>query len=67
MAAFDAANVVLAALGKNPNQAPKETILGLKKFSGLQNEIEIDATGDARRDTLVTIIRDGKFVVVPRQ
>ena len=67
VAAFDAANVVLAALGKNPNQAPKETILGLKKFSGLQNEIEIDATGDARRDTLVTIIRDGKFVVVPRQ
>ena len=65
--AFDAANVLIEALSRHPGLPSKEAVLSIRKFSGAQNAIEFDATGDVVRDTFVTVIRDGKFVVVPRK
>ena len=65
--AYDATNVVIEAMTRHPGLTPKEAVLAIRKFSGAQNPIEFDANGDVVRDAFVTVIRDGKFVVVPRQ
>ena len=62
-AGFDAANVVLDALAaKKGEQSLKQTILGRKVFQGVQSEIRFDASGDATRETHMTLIRNGNFV-----
>ena len=63
--AFDAANVVLDALAeKKDGQSLKQTILARSVFPGAQSEIRFDATGDASRETYMTVIRNGTFVRV---
>lgn len=65
VAAFDAANVTLDALsGKKKGQTLKAAILERRVFPGAQSEIRFDATGDARRETFMTAIRNGTFVRV---
>jgi branched-chain amino acid transport system substrate-binding protein len=59
---YDAARVVLDALaGRKPNQSLKDSILSIRRFSGASAPIEINETGDARRDSYLTVIRDGQF------
>ena len=65
VAAFDAANVVLEALARHPAERDlKETLLALRRFEGLQQPIVFDEFGETRRDSVITVVRDGQFVVV---
>ena len=64
--AYDATNVLIEAMTRHPGLTPKEAILAIRKFAGVQNSIEFDSNGDVMRDTFVTVVRAGKFVVVPR-
>ena len=60
---FDAMNVVLDALAaRKDGQTLKQAVLARQKFAGAQSVILFDATGDAKRDTFMTTIRDGAFV-----
>ncbi len=60
---FDATNVVLDTLAaRKGGQTLKQAMLAHPKFAGAQSAISFDATGDARRDTFMTTIRDGAFV-----
>lgn len=62
---FDATNVALDALAaKKDGQTLKQAILERGVFSGAQSEIRFDATGDASRETYMTVIRNGTFVRV---
>ena len=61
--AFDAMNVVLAALAsKEKSQTLKQAILSQGVFVGVQSEIRFDSTGDAKRDTYMTTIHNGHFI-----
>ena len=63
--AFDATNVVLAALaGKDNSQSLKQAILSQGTFVGVQSDIRFDKTGDAKRDTYMTTIHNGYFLRV---
>ncbi|MDG4552407.1 MAG: ABC transporter substrate-binding protein [Candidatus Contendobacter sp.] len=65
VAAFDAANVVLEALARHPAKRNlKETILTLRRFKGLQQPVVFDEFGETRRDSVITVVRDGEFVVI---
>lgn len=60
---FDAMNVVLDALSsRTDGQTLKQAVLARQAFTGAQAQIRFDATGDAKRDTFITTIRDGAFV-----
>ena len=60
---FDAANVVLDALAeRKKGQTLKQTILKRGIFPGAQSEIRFNASGDADRETYMTVIRNGTFV-----
>lgn len=66
LAAYDAARVALQALAQQqPGETLKATVLRLRRFDGVQQPIVFDDFGDARRETIITTIRDGRFVVVP--
>lgn len=63
--AFDAANVVLEALARHPAGGDlKKTILALRRFEGLQQPVVFDQFGEIRRDSVITVVRDGQFMVV---
>jgi len=63
--AFDAANVVLDALAKqSPGQNLKQTVLAMRRFAGIQNPVIFDDFGDAKRETFITKISGGQFIVV---
>lgn len=65
--AFDATNVLIESLSRHPQLSPKAAVMAIRKFAGVQSAIEFDSSGDARRDVFVTVVRNGKYVVVPRQ
>jgi len=65
LAAYDAANVVIAALMRDPEHRQlKQTILATAKFQGAQQEITLDRFGDADRLTFMTSIRNGIYVTL---
>ena len=60
--AFDAANMVIAGLGKaSEPSALKSTILGIGSFEGVQNRVALDTFGDATRSVYFGIVKDGAF------
>ena len=62
LTAFDATNVALDALaGQSSGQTLKEAILAHGEYAGAQSPIRFDAHGDTRRDTFLSVIRDGEF------
>lgn len=64
-AAFDAANVVLDALAqRSSKQNLKQTLLTMHRFEGVQNPLIFDEFGDVKRQTFITAIRGGQFIVV---
>ncbi len=64
VAGFDAANVVLDALTQRQSgQSLKQTLLAIRRFAGVQNPVIFDDFGDAKRDTFITVVRGGQFVV----
>lgn len=64
VAAYDAAMVLFEAMRRHPDKSPRDAILAIGRFSGLQGPIVFDAAGDAQRDVFTTRVRDGQFVVV---
>ncbi len=63
--AFEAANVVLDALAqRQEGQTVKEAVLAARRFEGLQEPIVFDEFGDVTRSLFITVVRDGRFVVV---
>lgn len=64
VAAYDATNAVLAALAKGNGQSLKRALLTSGPYQGLQETWSFDRFGDAQRQTHVTVVRDGHFVIV---
>jgi branched-chain amino acid transport system substrate-binding protein len=64
-AAFDAATVVLATLRQQRDGESFKSALGrLRRFQGLQQAIEFDDTGDARRAVFLTRVVGNRFVTL---
>lgn len=65
LAAYDAANIALEALSRRTAvQSLKETLLK-GSFTGVQQTIAFDPFGDAPRPSLMTMIHNGQFVIIP--
>lgn len=63
--AYDAANVLLDALArKGPKQTLREAIQAAPTYEGLQQRIVFDRNGDSHRNTYISTVRNGKFVIV---
>ncbi len=68
VAGYDAANVVMTALaGDARRENLKATLLKMRIFRGLQDEIRFDEFGDADRRLYLTEIRSGRFQPLPGQ
>ncbi|MFC1664618.1 ABC transporter substrate-binding protein [Pseudomonadota bacterium] len=68
VAGYDAANVVMDALERNPDTSLiKQTILDIGSFIGAQGPIVIDRYGDASRKTYLTVVSQGKYKVIQGQ
>lgn len=65
VAAYDATRAVLAALAKvRRDQSLKQALLAAGPYEGLQDRWSFDRNGDAERRTHVTVVRNGRFVLV---
>lgn len=65
LTAFDATNVILEGMAHQASgQTLKQTLLSHKKFSGAQTPVIFDAFGDTSRETYLSTIKDGAFVVL---
>ncbi len=65
VAGYDAANIILTSLSKQQKgQDLKDTILDISLFHVLQGNLSIDRLGDAERETHLSIVQDGKFVMI---
>lgn len=65
VAAYDATRAVLAALAKvGRTQSLKQALLAAGPYEGLQDRWSFDRNGDAQRQTYVTVVRNGHFVLV---
>lgn len=60
---YDATMVAVAAMHKNGAalDKPKEAILAISKFQGLQAPIILDSFGDSERSVHLSVIRNGKY------
>jgi branched-chain amino acid transport system substrate-binding protein len=65
VAAYDAAMLGFEAIRRHPDRPPRDAILAIRHFEGLQGAIEFDDAGEAHRMVFMTLVRDGRFVVVP--
>jgi branched-chain amino acid transport system substrate-binding protein len=66
VAAYDAMQVVLAGLDQQrPGEPLKHTLLRLRRFQGVQQDIVFDGYGDSQRALAMTRVSNGRFVVVP--
>lgn len=60
--AFEAANIVMDALARNPDSRQlKETLLEIGNFRGVQGNIRFDQFGDVQRSVFFAEVRDGRF------
>lgn len=65
IAAYDATQALILALTKRQAaQTVKEALLQSGPYPGLQGDWNFDRHGDVRRATNVTVVKDGRFVVV---
>jgi branched-chain amino acid transport system substrate-binding protein len=65
VAAYDATHVVLAGLARRSGaQSLRETLLTRGPFTGAEDLIVFDKSGDSRRIPHITVVRDGRFVTV---
>ena len=65
MLSYNAANIVLTAIEQQRSgEDLKTTILRLKRFPGVQQEIVFDAFGDTQIRTYITEVKNGAFMVV---
>ena len=60
--AFEAANIVMDGLAKNPDVSQlKQTLLQIRSFKGVQGMINFDEYGDVKRSVFFAEVRDGRF------
>lgn len=65
VAAYDATRAVLTALATlGRGQTLKQALLAAGPYEGLQDRWNFDRNGDAERRTHVTVVRNGRFVLV---
>jgi len=65
VAAYDATHVVLDGLARRSGaQSLRETLLTRGPFTGAEDLIVFDKSGDSRRIPHITVVRDGRFVTV---
>lgn len=64
VAGYDAAQAVIEALARGKGLPLKQALLERGPFSGAQQPFSFDRFGDARRKTFITVVRDGRFVVL---
>ncbi len=65
VAAYDAVQALAQALRQQQDgQTVKQALLASGPYEGLQERWNFDAYGDVQRQTFVTIVRSGRFVVV---
>ncbi len=65
VAAHDATIALLAALSRSgKGQSLKQALLAGEPFDGLQERWNFDRNGEARHQTYITTVRDGRFVRV---
>lgn len=65
VAAYDATRAILAALAKaGKSQSLKQALLAAGPYEGLQDRWNFDGNGDAQRQTYITVVRNGRFVLV---
>lgn len=65
LAGFDAMRVVLQALGaQQRGENLRQTLLRVRQFEGAQQVVAFDATGDAVRQTYITVVRQGRYEVL---
>lgn len=64
--AYDATRVALQALAaRRDGEDLKQTLLRVGRFEGVQQPVVFNPTGDAQRQTYITVVRDGRYVVEP--
>lgn len=65
VAAYDATRATLTALAKTgKEQSLKAALLAGGPYEGLQEQWSFDRNGDARRKTHVTVVRNGRLLIV---
>lgn len=65
LAGFDAMRVALQALGaQQSGESLRQTLLRVRQFEGTQQAITFDGTGDAVRQTYITVVRQGRYEVL---
>ena len=65
VAAYDATRALLAAYAlRSAGQSLKAALLAAGPFEGVQERWSFDGSGDARRNTVVAVVREGRFVTV---
>ena len=65
LTAFDATNIVMDGLAsQDASKTLKQTLLARKTFAGAQSPVVFDSYGDASRETFMTTIENGMFVVL---
>ena len=65
VAAYDATRAILTALAKAGKGQPlKEALLAAGPYEGLQDRWNFDRYGDAQRQTHISVVRNGRFVLV---
>lgn len=63
IAGFNAAQVAIAALRERQDkETPKQALLRLRRFDGLQETLSFDDFGDVQNLTFFTVIKDGRYV-----
>lgn len=65
VAAYDATTALIAALARaDSGRSLKGALLIASPYQGLQDRWSFDRNGDAQRETHITVVRDGRFVLV---
>ncbi len=65
LAGFDAMRVALQALAaQQRGETLKQTLLRVRRFEGAQQVVAFDDTGDAVRQTYMTVVRQGRYEVL---
>jgi len=63
--AYDAAQVIMAALRKNPDPGRfRETLQGIGTFAGLQGDVTLDSFGDPSRQLYIIRFSEGREAVI---
>jgi branched-chain amino acid transport system substrate-binding protein len=62
--AYDATQAIVKALRLKGNRSLKQALLEAGPYDGVQGQWNFDRFGDAQRKAFVTVVRNGRFVVV---